>query len=322
MKEKRITRYPNDLNLNDLGFLRSVSQDVFINILTEFTSTKSTKIEISLEKLKASSRLSRKSDEKFLEHLQDVNRDLMKELVFSVKYSDGGFYTSNLFTYFFITPDGNLQTEINEKFAEALYEYKTAFTKFPTEEFIDVRGKYTKSLYRLFRKNHKGKCNMPIDELKNWLCLSRAYATNNLRKVLQKAIDELKEKEIVNAACFEFIYSEGRGRPLKVCIFEYTFNDKKILEMQGQTTLDYEPVIEEKVKMTTNIVNDPSGLPHIETTKTTIQEEKKCPKCGSKVIKRRVSDERKESFGKPYEKCEKNDPPCNQECDYFKWLDE
>ena len=50
-------------------------------------------------------------------------------------------------------------------------------------------------------------------------------------------------------------------------------------------------------------------------------EEKKCPYCGSKVVKRQVTDKTKNTFGQWYEKCENNDKN-NQKCDYYKFLDE
>lgn len=318
--KKRLVKYPNELNLNKLGFLTPVAQDIFINILTEFTTKKSVKIEIPLSQLKENSRLSNKSESDFLKKMVEINEMLIKKLVFTVQFGERDIYTSSLFPHFHIQ-DKVLKTEIDEKFAGALYEFENYFTKFPTEQFIDVRGKHTKSLYRLFRKNYKGKITIKADDLKEWLCLSQDYLTTNLRKILNQSINEMIKKNILKSGKFEFIYSSGRGRPLGSVCFEYTFSDEKILEMQGQMRLDYEPVIETKEKLTTSVVSDPSGLPHIETKTEKYTEEKKCPKCGAKVVKRRVSDERKETFGKLYEKCENNDKN-NKECDYFKWFDE
>lgn len=319
--KKRLVKYPNELNLNKLGFLTPVAQDIFINILTEFTTKKSVKIEIPLSQLKENSRLSNKSESDFLKKMVEINEMLIKKLVFTVQFGERDIYTSSLFPHFHIQ-DKVLKTEIDEKFAGALYEFESYFTKFPTEQFIDVRGKHTKSLYRLFRKNFKGKTTIKIEDLKEWLCLSQNYATNNLRRVLQKAVDELIEKNILKSGSFEFIYSSGRGRPLSAVYFEYTFSDEKIAELAGQTTLNYQPVTEKKTIIEDEIIRPDKGLPHIKSTAKVIETDKKCPYCGSQVITRIVTGNT-ENKGKRYEKCIKNDFSLygNKKCGYYRFID-
>lgn len=229
-EKKRIVKYSNQLNLNKLGFLKSVSQDIFINILTEFNTKRSTYIEIPLSKLKEHSRLSKQTDEYFKSRLIEVHQDLLKQLIFTIMCENGDIYSAPLFSFFVTTSDGVLRTKINEKFCEALFAAENYFTKFSTEQFIDVRGKYTKSLYRLFRKNFKGKKLITYCELKEWLCLPKNYPTNNLKRILQKSIDELKKKEIVEDAKFKFNYGTTKGRPLESIFFEYSFKNPDISE--------------------------------------------------------------------------------------------
>lgn len=317
-----MVKYPNELNLNKLGFLKSVSQDIFINILAEFTTKKTVKIEIPLNQLKENSRLSHQQDDYFQSRLIEVHHDLLKQLIFTIKCDNGDTYSAPLFSYFVTTKDGILKTEINEKFAGALFEFENYFTKFPTEQFIDVRGKYTKSLYRLFRKNYKGKTTIKADDLKEWLCLSQDYLTTNLRKVLNQSINELIKKNILKSGKFEFIYSSGRGRPLGSICFEYAFSDEKIAELAGQTTLDYQPVTEKKTIIEDEIIQNDNGLPQIKATAKVIETDKKCPYCGSQVITRIVTGNT-ENKGKRYEKCIKNDFSLygNKKCNYYRFID-
>lgn len=319
---KKVVKYPNELNLNQLGFLSPVSQDIFINILAEFTSTQSRKIIISLKDLKSQSRLANETNTFFRRKLVEVNEELIRKLVFSMPLTpvsnpdwEEKYYTAPLFMNFTVDGD-SLHTEIDPILAEPLYKIKGAFTKFSTDKFISARGKYTKALFRLFAKNHKGHCNVPIDELKDWLCVAQSYSTTNLKKVLQKAVSELEEKGIMKSATFEFIYGHGQGRPLKSVYFEYALNDKKIAELGGQTTiLDYDFSTTEKTIEQVDL-SDPLR-PRM--SKVTVVEPYKCPYCDSEVIER-VATGHGENLGRRYRKCIKNDKS-NQQCKYFEWID-
>ena len=157
---------------------------------------------------------------------------------------------------------------------------------------------------------------MPIDELKDWLCVAQSYSTTNLKKVLQKAVSELEEKGIMKSATFEFIYGHGQGRPLKSVYFEYALNDKKIAELGGQTTiLDYDFSTTEKTIEQVDL-SDPLR-PRM--SKVTVVEPYKCPYCDSEVIER-VATGHGENLGRRYRKCIKNDKS-NQQCKYFEWID-
>ena len=47
---------------------------------------------------------------------------------------------------------------------------------------------------------------------------------------MQKSIDELKKKEIVEDAKFKFNYGTTKGRPLESIFFEYSFKNPDISE--------------------------------------------------------------------------------------------
>lgn len=328
MTEKKntdIVKYRNEFNLTNLNKLDKIEQDILFTMCSQLTTEKRMETAITFSDLR------RKAF--FTERNYNWNTSIDKirslgEKITSLKFvidKEKSFAVMPLFSKFWADDESqNITVKLNSEFAHYLFDIpeKIGFSRFELEQFIFLKSKYAKTLFRFFLQNYKGKWIVNFKDLKEILGFPQSYGANMIIKKIKSIIPELENTGYFSNIEFDYTKYNLRGSPIKDVIFSYKINEKKVLESKGQMTLDYEPVIEEKVKMTTQVVDTPGELPHIETTKTTIQEEKKCPKCGSKVVQRRVSDERKDSFGKLYEKCEKNDPPRNQQCKYFKWLDE
>lgn len=324
-QEKDIVKYRNEFNLTSLNVLNKIEMDILFTICSKITKNKSMSAEMSFEELKEKAFLTEK---RYVWESAIKKFSSLADKILSIKFvitKEQSFDMMTLFNRF--TADEKEQkmiVELNPCFAHYLFDIpeKIGFSRFELEQFIFLKSKYSKTLFRHLLQNFTGKWIVEIKKLKKILDFPKSYTAGKVLQYIQKILPELESTGYFSNIELDYTTYNRQGRPIKDIIFSYKINKEKTLEIKGQTTLNYQPVIEKKVKMTTNIVNDtPGELPHIETTKTTIQEEKKCPKCGSKVVQRRVSNKRKESFGKLYEKCENNDKN-NKECDYFKWLNE
>lgn len=323
-QEKDIVKYRNEFNLTSLNVLNKIEMDILFTICSKITKNKSMSAEMSFEELKEKAFLTEK---RYVWESAIKKFSSLADKILSIKFvitKEQSFDMMTLFNRF--TADEKEQkmiVELNPCFAHYLFDIpeKIGFSRFELEQFIFLKSKYSKTLFRHLLQNFTGKWIVEIKKLKKILDFPKSYTAGKVLQYIQKILPELESTGYFSNIELDYTTYNRQGRPIKDIIFSYKINKEKTLEIKGQTTLNYQPVIEKKEKMTTQVVDTPGELPHIETKKETYTEEKKCPKCGSKVIQRRVSDKRKETFGKLYEKCEKNDKN-NKECDYFKWLNE
>lgn len=323
--KKDIVKYRNEFNLTNLNALDKIEMDILFTICSKITKNKSMSAEMSFEELKEKAFLTEK---RYVWESAIKKFSSLANKILSIKFvitKERSFDMMTLFNRF--TADKKEQkmiVELNPCFAHYLFDIpeKIGFSKFELEQFVYLKSKYAKTLFRFLLQNYKGKWVISFNNFREIMGFSKSYGVNTIIARIRKLLPEIEETGYFSNIELDYTTYNRQGRPIKDIIFSYKINKEKALEAQGQMRLNYEPVIETKEKMITKVVSDPEELPHIETTKSTIQEEKKCPKCGSKVIQRHVTDEKKESFGQLYEKCEKNDLSLGvNKCNYFAWVD-
>lgn len=325
MEEKKdIVKYRNEFNLTNLNKLDKIEQDILFTMCSRITKNKTLEAEMTFAELQEKAFLSERkySLDKSIQKLSSLGDKIVK-IIFTVS-NENGFIKMPMFSLFSADGDKeNISVRLNSEFATYLFDIpeKIGFSKFELEQFVYLKSKYAKTLFRFLLQNYKGKWVISFNNFREIMGFSKSYGVNTIIARIRKLLPEIEETGYFSNIELDYTTYNRQGRPIKDIIFSYKINKEKALESQGQMRLDYEPVIEKKEKIITKVVSDPEELPHLETKKETYTEEKKCPNCGSKVVKRRVSDQRKETFGKLYEKCEKNDKD-NQQCKYFKWLDE
>lgn len=322
-QEKDIVKYRNEFNLTSLNVLNKIEMDILFTICSKITKNKSMSAEMSFEELKEKAFLTEK---RYVWESAIKKFSSLADKILSIKFvitKEKSFDMMTLFNRF--TADEKEQkmiVELNPCFAHYLFDIpeKIGFSRFELEQFIFLKSKYSKTLFRHLLQNFTGKWIVEIKKLKKILDFPKSYTAGKVLQYIQKILPELESTGYFSNIELDYTTYNRQGRPIKDIIFSYKINKEKTLEIKGQTTLNYQPVIEKKEKVITKVVSDSEKLPHLETKKETIKEEKKCPKCGSKVISRVVTGETANK-GRKYEKCEKNDLK-NQQCKYFKWLDE
>lgn len=322
-QEKDIVKYRNEFNLTSLNVLNKIEMDILFTICSKITKNKSMSAEMSFEELKEKAFLTEK---RYVWESAIKKFSSLADKILSIKFvitKEQSFDMMTLFNRF--TADEKEQkmiVELNPCFAHYLFDIpeEIGFSRFELEQFIFLKSKYSKTLFRHLLQNFTGKWIVEIKKLKKILDFPKSYTAGKVLQYIQKILPELESTGYFSNIELDYTTYNRQGRPIKDIIFSYKINKEKTLEIKGQTTLNYQPVIEKKEKVITKVVSDSEELPHLETKKETIKEEKKCPKCGSKVISRVVTGETANK-GRKYEKCEKNDLK-NQQCKYFKWLDE
>lgn len=322
-KNTDMVKYRNEFNLTNLNKLDKIEQDILFTMCSQLTTEKRMETAITFSDLRKKAF--------FTERNYNWNTSIDKirslgEKITSLKFvidKEKSFAIMPLFSKFWADDESqNITVKLNSEFAHYLFDIpeKIGFSRFELEQFIFLKSKYSKTLFRFLLQNYKGKWIVNFEDLKEILGFPQSYGANMIIKKIKSIIPELENTGYFSNIEMDYTKYNLRGSPMKDVIFSYKINKEKALESKGQIPLNYKPVIEKKEKVITKVVSDSEELPHLETKKETIKEEKKCPKCGSKVISRVVTGETANK-GRKYEKCEKNDLK-NQQCKYFKWLDE
>lgn len=131
----------------------------------------------------------------------------------------------------------SLTVQINKEFIYLLNKIKGNFTRFELAEFIDLSGKYAKTLYRLLKQYRQtGYFRINWDEFAKILDIPKNYRMVEIdKRILKPAIKELtKPRNLLDMKRIPFenltynkIKGKGRGRGGNVIGIEFTFKPQK-----------------------------------------------------------------------------------------------
>lgn len=241
-KNARIVKYSNELNLNRLSKLGPKEQDVFMSILRVFSNTNALSITIPIDKLRIENDMTGQDHKKLIEQVFRINDSLLSKLVFTIPSPDeesgNEFYSNTLFS-------GGIRVNAKEKtitvgldphFQNVLREIQGSFTQLNFLEFKKFRSKYTKALYRLFRKNFKGSFHITIKDFREAMGLNPDYPARLLPGIIRRAVNEL-QAYLYDKISWKTEVSPSRGHATIGFFFEFTLSKEKAAELAGQGKL-------------------------------------------------------------------------------------
>ena len=252
-----IVKYENSLNrLNFKGFSQT-NMNMFMALCSQMKDQKDRKIVLSFDKIKELTAYDKKKKgiDDFVEDLEHTNEQLMKV---NCKIITGNKRTSFIL---FPTFETDLDTEtltvyVNPDLMWLLNEMK-AYTTFELAEFVDLKSKYSKNLYRLLKQwRTVGKYTFnDIPELRKLMDVPESYSNKHfMSKCISAAVKEISEldRSFVDFKC-EPVYAQKRGRPLEKIVF--TWKAEKVKKpphtdgpVQAKTKSDNSPKKSNKFK--------------------------------------------------------------------------
>lgn len=323
--KKDIVKYRNEFNLTNINVMDKIEMDILFTICSKITKNKSMETELDFDELEEKAFLTTRdySTSKSLRKLKSL-ADKITNIKFVIDKKTS-FDMMTLFNRFTANEeDKKITVSLNPCFAHYLFDIpeKIGFSKFELEQFIFLKSKYSKTIFRFFLENYTGKWVIDFQKFKEILDFPTSYSNGRILEYTKKLLPELENTGYFSNIEMDYTTRNRQGRPIKDVIFSYKINKEKALEVQGQQKLDYEPVLEKKTIIEDKIVQHDISLPAVgKRIEKVIETQKKCPRCGSDVITRIVTGDT-ENKGRRYEKCEKNDLRLGvDKCNYFNWLD-
>ena len=291
--KKDIVKYRNEFNLTNLNKLDKIEQDILFTMCSRITKNKTLEAEMTFAELQKKAFLSERkySLDKSYQKLSSLGDKIVK-IIFTVS-NENGFIKMPMFSLFSADGDKeNISVRLNSEFAHYLFDIpeKIGFSKFELEQFIFLKSKYAKTLFRFLLQNYKGKWIVGFNDFKAIMDFPKSYGNGRVLDYTKKLFPEIESTGYFSDIEIDVTTFNKQGRPIKDVIFSYKINKEKALEAQGQTTLDYEPVKEKKEIIEVETVQHDDGLPTLETVTKVIETEKKCPRCGGNLITKTKKD--------------------------------
>ena len=240
-----VVKYHNDFNKVGLGAFNELEQNLLFGILVECRNKQDIEFELSADDLARFVKVRRNvTNDELFKMAFNLSKNFLK-LDFRVVKRDGnricrGFF--NLFETLLVCSIECDNYEILEKivikvnpdFAYLINQLAEHFTQFELEEFIFLKGRYTKTLYRYLKQfRTTGVWRVTWDNFKMLLDIPKSYPVCMIdSRILEPCVKQLQEPlNLFERARTPFknlkykkIKGKGRGRGGNITHIEFTFD--------------------------------------------------------------------------------------------------
>lgn len=273
---KELVKYHNDFNKVKIPSFTAQEQDILMGIICKMRDLREDEV-ITFYPNELRNFSDRNNSNIELFEVISVLRNKFFKADFTViidypKENLRAYETINLFRRFTIYEDKitkqleKIELQIESRFSYLLNELIGNFTSFELPEFLELKSKYSKSLYRILKQyRHTGKClsyKNAWQDFCDFMSIPTSYLQADIdKKVLQPAIQELggetnlfntKEPIFENLSYKKIKDPKGRGRGGKVIGIEFYFTARQeVKQEQKQATTTQ--INKNKVN---NIIND------------------------------------------------------------------
>lgn len=217
-----LVRYSNTLNELNFHNLKATELNLFMSLCLKIKDKNTQLLKISFKELKELTAYKGKDEKKFVANLRDMSRKLSK--IDATCINNQGFALFVLFPTFFINEEEKTLTiRVNPDFTFLFNQLYKDFTKFELTEFVALKNKYSKNLYRLLKQFRKsGFFVIKFDKLRDKLDCPQNYSNSEFtRSCLDKAVKELESSYFQNLS-YEVDYDKDKpGSPSKLVKFYF-----------------------------------------------------------------------------------------------------
>ncbi|SES43352.1 Protein involved in initiation of plasmid replication [Butyrivibrio fibrisolvens] len=230
---KEMVKYNNTLNTLQFKNFSAMDYNVLMCLCHKMRDQGDKELKFSFKELKELTDFGNHSDKLFAEDLDRMIDKLIKVDATVITGDEKSRFI--LFPTFRINAvQGTLTVSVNKDFSYILNEITGNFTKFELKEFAELDGKYTKTMYRIFKQYRKtGWWKPTVEEFKAIMDIPNAY-TNKIimRDIIKPTIATLSDK--FNGLTCEPIKAKKRGAPIE----RYYFKWQAEKQIAGQTNIN------------------------------------------------------------------------------------
>ncbi|WP_298066597.1 replication initiation protein [uncultured Cetobacterium sp.] len=235
-----IVKYHNDINKLKIGNFTELEIDIFFSLLLKARDEKENKMILEFSEFKSLIDVKNRSETRLIKNIRGLNLKL-KSLVQEVQDINGDYVAFSLFGDIVTSPTRKVvEVEINPRFKHLIKEIMGEFTFFELKELVELRGGYSKTLFRLLKQwESTGEYIVKIDDFREIMGIPKTYLMKNIRqKIFKPCLEELG-KSFDRLELTEL----KKGRNVETLVF--TWKSKK--EKKKDNIIDVQPVKKKKI---------------------------------------------------------------------------
>lgn len=205
-----VVRYNNDLNTVVFKGFTDTELKLFFAICSKMKDKGSNEVTFSFDQLKdLTDEKKHFTAKEYAELIQGMYHKLIH---LSYVYDDGKDIAGefNLFQGYERSISQEIFTiSVSEKYIYLFNQLTSNFTRFELQEFVDLRGKYTKLLYRQLKQwRTAGHYSVLVKDLRELLDVPDTYETKAItNRVLNPAVNKLRKLYSFRNLTYEYSYS-------------------------------------------------------------------------------------------------------------------
>lgn len=223
-KYKEIVTYDNTFNKTNLTFLTHAQSHVLMAVLSKMGKEIDEEGRFVAEYEFKEIRRMTGMKELYASRLKKVLKDLIDTKV--EFFEDGKSYSGTLFESCEATSKNSVKVTLSIDMTKKLLLNKNGYTILELNEYMELKSKYAKELYRLLRQfRHTGNLMIRKDDFLKMLLPPKTYDEYEfIRKILMSAIEENK-KHFKSLRMTNFT-KNGNGLP-NTCIFSFEKHERE-----------------------------------------------------------------------------------------------
>ncbi len=237
-----VVKYHNDLNTLTLGGLTENQTNILFTIFSAIKDKGTNEVHFDFDKIVKLSGISTTNKE-YLNKTIFANFDKLQNL--KIRYTTKDYDAQEvIFPKVKISKDkSKLSVKVSKEFAYIFNSLMNNFTRFELAEFVELEGKYTKTLYRLLKQYRtSGYMLMKWDKFVEIMDIPKTMRMFDIDKdILKPAIKRLSsELNLFDQRRTPFkglkyikIRGKGRGRPVKEIQFSFDVESITVLPQKS-----------------------------------------------------------------------------------------
>lgn len=271
-----LVRYANRLETEDISVFPENVQNMIVLFLSRWTAKRELEVRIPLNEFRNRMHLTKQRNS----YIKELCKATFGSSAIELNYPDGSFCVTSLIDRIGFKNDSNepyVYAIAKPEFMPIFDQLQGRYTQYMATTFLSIKGIYAKNLFRIFAKNYKGHCSLKKDDFVHAMGIPSSYGTSKITNVINKAIAELRQKQIYQEITCTKIIGPGKGNPVIAYDFSYENGENlpDISAMQKSTSTgndrDIESITDTNTDADNNNINDD-------------KDRLICPYCGDAIV--------------------------------------
>ena len=231
-----LVKYQNDMNRLSFRKFSQVDMNIFFMLCAQLKEKGSSEVVLTYSEIKKAIKFaSNETEKEFINRIDDIGGNIL-DIKGKIRTSSSNI-RFNLFRKFennFI--EKKLIVAVDEEYLWLLNEM-TNYTTFELEEFVNLKSRYSKNLFRLLKQwRTQGRFIFyDLEEFRDLMDIPASYKNKTMMtNIIKPSIEEIceKEKSFKGLTCTPRYSESRRGRPLEALEFTWQAEISTFIPME------------------------------------------------------------------------------------------